>query len=187
VPEIDLRKRDLLTDISQTYYLLNGQTSSGHNTSYGSLFERTRYSIVLLAAITLENFKDRAFNIKGTFFYNLYRLQQVADFLHLEYDMKNQARKIYEELKDKGEVRMEITEDNRTLVSLTEKGINRCLKKIKELHDLRNYFFRLPLLQEKYIVVDGLTGRAKADLKSKSYPMTKDENNVEMLIKSISE
>lgn len=186
MPEIDLHKRDLLTDISQTYYLLNGKTSGGHDTSFRPLFEETKYAIVLLAAITLENFKDRAFNIKGTFFYNLYRLQQVADFLRLEYDMKNQARKIYEELKDKGEVRMEITEDNRTFVSPTEKGINRCLKKIKELHDLRNYFSRLPSLQEKYID-DGLTVRAGTDLKSKSHPMTEDENNVEMLIKSISE
>jgi hypothetical protein len=81
---------------------------------------------------------------------------------------------------------MGITEDNRTFVSLTEKGINWCLKKIKELHDLRNYFSRLSSLQEKYID-DGLIGRAGTDLKPKSYPMTKDENNVEMLIKSISE
>ena len=100
--------------------------------------------------------------------------------------MKNQARKIYEELKGMGEVRMEITEDNRTFISLTEKGISRCLKKIEELHNLRNYFARLPSLQEKY-VGDGLTGRAVTDLKSKSQPMTEDENNVEMLIKSISE
>lgn len=84
MPKIDLHKRDLLTDISQTYYLLNGKTSGGRDTSYRPLFEETRYAIVLLAAITLENFKDRAFNIKGTFFYNLYRTAiRTCNFLML--------------------------------------------------------------------------------------------------------
>ena len=70
MPEINLRdKGDLLSDISQTYYLLNGQTSGGHNASYGSLFKRTRYAVILLAAITLENFKDQTENIKGSPFY----------------------------------------------------------------------------------------------------------------------
>jgi predicted transcriptional regulator len=187
VPEIDLRKKgNLLSDISQTYYLLNGQTSGGHNTSYGSLFKRTRYSIILLAAITLENFKDQTENIQGTPFYNFYRLKKVADFLRLDYDRTKQAKKIYEELENMGEVQKETTEDNRTYISLTEKGINRCFKKLEELHNLRNYFARLPSLQEKYLE-DGLIGRVSTDLQSKSYSMTMDENNVEMLIKSISE
>ena len=187
MPEIDLHdKGELLTDISQTYYLLNGQTSGGHNTSYGSLFKRTRYAVILLAAITLENFKDQTENIKGTPFYNLYRLEKVADFLRLDYDRTKQAKKIYEELESMGDVRKETTEDNRTYISLTEKGINRCFRKLEELHNLRNYFARLPSLQEKYLD-DALTGRVSADLQSKSYPMTEDENNVEMLIISISE
>ena len=187
MPEIDLRnKGDLLSDISQTYYLLNGQTSGGHNTSYGSLFKRTKYRIILLAPITLENFKDQTLNIKGSPFYNLYQLEKVADFLRLDYDRTKQAKKIYEELESTGEVRKETTEDNRTYISLTENGITMCLKKIEELHNLRNYFSKLPSLQEKYLT-DGLTGRASADLQSKSNPMTEDENNVEMLIKSLSE
>ena len=160
----------------------NGQTSVGQETSYVSLFKRTRYCIILLVAITLENFKDQTINVKGVPFYNLYRLEKVADFLHLEYDRTKQAKKIYEELESMGEVRKETTKDNRTYISLTEKGINKCLKKIEELHKLRNYFARLPMLQEKYI-----SGREGTDLQSKSHPMTEEENIVEMLIRNISE
>jgi hypothetical protein len=179
-------KRDLLNDISQVYYLLNGLTSNGQNATYGSLFETTRYAIILLAAITLQNFKDQTVKIKGSPFYNLYRLEKVADFLRLEYDRKNLAKNIYEDLEIKGEVEKEVTEDNKTYISLTEKGIANCLKKIEELHRLRDYFAKLPPLEQNY-TEDGLTGRSVSGLKSKSGGMTEYENSVEKLIKSISE
>ena len=187
VSRIDLQaKTDLLNDISRVYYLLNGVTSNGQNAAYGSLFETTRYAIILLAAITLQNFKDQTIKIKETPFYNLYRLEKVANFLRLEYDRKNLAKKIYEDLEAKGEVEKKVTEDNKTYISLTEKGIGSCLKKIEELHNLRDYFTRLPPLEQNYIE-DGLTGRSVSKLKSKSSAMTEYENNVEKLIKSISE
>jgi hypothetical protein len=187
VSKIDLRtKRDLLNDISQGYYLLNGQTSNGQNATYGSLFKTTRYAIILLAAITLQNFKDQTVKIKETPFYNLYRLEKVADFLRLEYDRTKQAKKIYEDLEIKGEVEKEVTEDNKTYISLTEKGITSCLRKIDELHHLRDYFARLPPLEQHYIE-DGLVGRPVAALKSKSSVMTEHESNIEKLIRSISQ
>jgi hypothetical protein len=185
-PESDLRsKRDLLSDISRITYLLNGQTSNGQNTTYGSLFKTTRYAVILLAAISLQSFRDHTVSVKGTPFHNLYRLEKVADFLRLEYDRTKQAKKIYEDLERKGEVKREVTKDNRTYISLTEKGITNCLKKIEELHSLNDYFARVPPLQQLYI--DDGTGSSVADLQSKSFAMTEHESNVEKLIKSISE
>lgn len=179
----NLRKGDLLNDISQVYVLLNGQTTDGRNTTYGSLFKTTRYAIILLAAISLETFKDKTIKISGTPFFNLYRLDQVAEALHLQYDRTKQAKKIYEDLGKNGEVKIEITEDNRTYVSLTEKGIKNCLKKIQELHDLKDYFGRLPPLQQKY-TEDWKPGE---DLQSKSNELIEDEFKVQKLIKSIAE
>ncbi|MGI0044202.1 MAG: hypothetical protein ACRD47_10865 [Nitrososphaeraceae archaeon] len=187
VSKIDLRtKRDLLNDISQVYYLLNGQTSNGQNATYGSLFKTTRYAIILLAAITLQNFKDQTVKIKETPFYNFYRLEKVADFLRLEYDRTKQAKKIYEDLEIKGEVEKEVTEDNKTYISLTEKGITNCLRKIDELHHLRDYFARLPPLEQHYIEEE-LAGKSVSALKSKSSVMIEHESNIEKLIRSISE
>jgi len=175
-----------IKNISQVYYLLNGQTSNGQNATYGSLFKTTRYAIILLAAITLENFKDQTVKIKEIPFYNLYRLEKVADFLRLEYDRTKQAKKIYEDLEIKGEVEKKVTEDNKTFISLTEKGMTSCLRKIEELHRLRDYFARLPPLEQNYIE-DGLTGRSVSAMKSKSNVMTEHESNIEKLIRSISE
>jgi hypothetical protein len=87
-------RRDLLNDISQIYILLNGQTTDGRNATYASLFKSTRYAIILLAAITLENFKAQTVVFRGTPFYNLYRLEKVADYLRLAYDRTKQAKKI---------------------------------------------------------------------------------------------
>jgi hypothetical protein len=185
VPEADLRsKKDLMNDISRVTYILNGQTSNGQNTTYGSLFKTTRYAVILLAAISLQSFRDQTITVKGAPFHNLYRLEKVADFLRLEYDRTKQAKKIYEDLEKKGEVKREVTKDNRTYISLTEKGINNCLKKIEELHGLHDYFTRVPPLQQRYI--DDGTGSSVVDSQSKSFPMTEYESNVEKLINSIS-
>jgi ATP-dependent Lon protease len=185
-PETDLRdKGGLINDISEIYQLLNGQTNDGQSARYGSLFKITRYAIVLLAAATLENFKDQTMVIKGSPFFNFYRLEKVADFLHLEYDRTKQAKKIYEELESRGEVTREVTKDNKTYISLTENGVNKCLKKIQELRNLKDYFVRIPPLQQNY-TQDWLARKSSEDLLSKSYEMTSDEANVEKLIKSIS-
>lgn len=56
---------------------------------------------------------------------------------------------MYEELEDKGDVKKEITTDNKTFVSLTEKGKKKCLIKLDELHDLRVYLSNIPS-EDKY-------------------------------------
>jgi hypothetical protein len=165
---------------------LNGQTTDGRNTTYASLFKITRYAIILLAATSLENFKDQRVKIRGTTFFNLYRLDKVADFLRLQYDRTKQAKKIYEYLGSRGEVKIEVTEDNKTYVSLTEKGMKNCLKKIQELHSLKDYFGRIPPLQQKY-TEDWPARKPEEDTQSKSNELMQEEINVEKLIKSIAE
>jgi hypothetical protein len=182
----NLSKGGLLSDILEIHLLLNGQTNDGRNASYGSLFKTTRYATILLAATSLENFKVHTVEIRGTSYFNLYRLDQVADALRLDYDRTKQAKKIYEELAANSEVKIEVTEDNKTYVSLTEKGIRNCLKKIQELHDLKDYFGRLPPLQQKY-TEDELASKPGKGLQSKSNELIEDELKVEMLIKSIAE
>jgi predicted transcriptional regulator len=176
---------DLIDDISQIYVILNGRTIDGRNASYGSLFKTTRYAVILLAAITIETFKDHTLEIKGTYFYNLYRLEKVADALHLEYDRTKQAKKIYADMEGRQEVMKKVTKDNRTYISLTKKGIEKCLKKIQELHKLKDYFARFPPVQENY-TEDLLTDSSRPNLRSKSQEMNEFETEVEKLIQSIS-
>jgi DNA-binding MarR family transcriptional regulator len=177
-------RRHLLNDISQIYIILNGQTTDGRNATYASLFKSTRYAIILLAAITLENFKAQTVVFRRAPFYNLYRLEKVADYLRLAYDRTKQAKKIYDDLEKKGEVEKEVTQDKRTYLSLTETGINSCFRKIQELQELNNYFAKIPPLQQKY-TEEWRTGMVTDDLRAKSSEMTKEELEVEKLIESI--
>src|SRR5687768_16109790 len=112
-----------MNDIAEIYLLLQGQYIDGKNTTFGSMFETTRYAVILLVGITVEHFKDKTMTIDGTPFYNIYRREKVADFLHLDYDRKRQAKKIYEDLEKKGDLKKIVTEENMTYVTLTEKGI----------------------------------------------------------------
>jgi hypothetical protein len=50
-------RRSLLNDISQIYILLIGQTSNRRNATYSQGFKPVRNAVILLAAISLENFK----------------------------------------------------------------------------------------------------------------------------------
>jgi hypothetical protein len=50
---------------------------------------------------------------------------------------------------DRGHVKI-ITEDNRTFITFTEKGIKSCEEKIEELQDLNEHFNENPLEQQKY-------------------------------------
>jgi uncharacterized pyridoxamine 5'-phosphate oxidase family protein len=177
-------RTNLLINISQVYILLNGQTSNRRNATYSQGFKPVRYAVILLAAISLENFKAQTLVIKGTPFYNLYRLEKVAAFLRLEYDRTKQAKKIYDDLERKGEVTKTVSEDNRTYVSLTEKGKKSCVTKMQELHDLKDYFDKIPSLQDKY-EEDGSS--STFDARSKSNDMIDLGNKVQKLIKSISE
>jgi predicted transcriptional regulator len=176
----------LMNDIAEVYLLLKGQYIDGQKTTFGSMFKNTRYAVILLVAITSEHFKEHTIVIKGIPFYNFYRLEKVADFLRLDYDRTRQSRKIYEDLQRKGNLKMIVTKENNTYVTLTEKGISECKKMIKDLRDLNGYLLRIPSLGNKY-TIDQLPSRPPRDLQYKSHELTKEEAEVERLVKSISE
>lgn len=134
--------------IAEVRCLLNGKTTDGRPAKRFN-FTTTKYAIILLAATALTIFRDETMTIRSSPFFNLYKLAQVAEYLHLEYDRRRQATKMYEELEDKGDVKKEITTDNKTFISLTEKGKKRCLIKLDELHDLRVYLSKIPS-EDKY-------------------------------------
>ena len=67
-------------------------------------FKTTRYAVILMAVITLHNYsKIEQIKINGTPFFNLYRLEKVADFISCDSNMieTKQAKKIYEDLERK--------------------------------------------------------------------------------------
>jgi hypothetical protein len=107
-------------------------------------FKETRYAVILLAATTPRNFKQYTvtlYSIKdGQEYtcYNLYRLTKVAAFLDLPYDRSKQAKKIYEDLKEKREVRIFVKQHKR-YVCLTNEGRNVALYKLEELRRLEDY------------------------------------------------
>jgi hypothetical protein len=171
----------LLNQIAEVHCLLNGKTMDGRPARKLD-FRIARYAIILLAATTLENFMDKTLKIKDIPFFNLYRLEMVAQNLHLEYDRTKQARKMYEGLEKKGEIKREITAENKTYITLTEKGTKSCLKKLEELQTLRGYLTKIPSLQDKYAGQD----ESRKDLRSKSQGLTETEVRVEELIARIS-
>ena len=150
-------------------------------------FKIARYAIILLAAATLENFRSQTLTIADSPFFNLYRLEKVAENLHLDYDRTKQAKKIYEELEKKGEIRKETTAENKTYISLTEKGEKICLKKLEELYDLKDYLIRTPSLQDKYTEGYELQQNEwSKDVVSKSQGFTDVEIKAEEMITRIS-
>ncbi len=176
----------LMNDIAELYLLLQGQNIDGQNTTFGSIFRTTRYAVILLAAITLDQFEENREKIKGTPFCNFYRLEKVAHALRLDYDRKRQAKIIYEDLERKGNLKKIVTEENKTYVTLTEKGIKECRKKIQELRDLKDYLLRIPALGDRY-TTDEIISRAERDSHPKSHELTEEEAKVERLVKNISE
>ncbi len=176
----------LMNDIAELYLLLQGQNIDGQNTTFGSIFRTTRYAVILLAAVSLDHFEENTVKIKGTTFCNFYRLEKVAHALRLDYDRKRQAKKIYEDLQRKGNLKIIVTEENKTYITLTEKGIKECRKKIQKVRDLKNYLLRIPALGDRY-TTDEVISRLERDLHGKSHELTEEESEVERLVKSISE
>lgn len=107
----------LFNQIAEVRCLLNGKTTDGRPAKFN--FTTTKYAIILLAATAIEIFRAETLLIQNSSFFNLYNLEKVAEYLHLEYDRRWQAIKMYKDLEDRGDVRKEITADNKTYISLT--------------------------------------------------------------------
>jgi hypothetical protein len=144
-------KDDFFDSIADLYLLLNGRTLQGKKATYGSYFTTLRYALVLLYAITSEIVRDeneKDLTLDCTRF-NFYRLNKVADLLHLEFERRRVAKKIYTELKDKGYAKTE-RKGGKEYICITEKGEKSCKNKMEETRKLKRYFMSLPLLQAKY-------------------------------------
>jgi hypothetical protein len=177
-----LNSENLLTKIAYVYNLLNGKKLDGKNATYHSNFKKARYASILLASVTLDNFKDEPCP-NDCNSYNFYKLAKVAKTLELEFDRTRIAKKIYDEMIKSGEVKTERIED-KEYICITEKGKKICQKQLEELHLLRNYFEAIPAIQEKY------NENQYPNYLSKGLPASIDpkiEETVEELINNISD
>lgn len=159
----------LFNQIAEVRCLLNGKTTDGRPAKKFN-FTTTKYAIILFAATALEIFSAETLTIGNSPFFNFYKLGQGAEYLDLEYDRRRQAIKVYKDLEDKGDIKKEVTADNKTYISLTEKGKNSCRIKLEELHDLTDYLNKIPSLQDKYaekedMISKGVRKRLTEELK----------------------
>src|SRR5215216_4132510 len=113
-------KNSLIVRLHEIVLLLNGEHRGGKRATLASDFRTTRYVIALLAAIMIEIFSEHTIRIGTETFCNLYRLEKVANRLHLRFNRTRIAEKIFEQLEQKGEVK-KLVKDNKTFVTFTKK------------------------------------------------------------------
>jgi hypothetical protein len=176
-------KESLLSRIYEVRNLLNGDAQPGKRATFGPGFKMSRYVIILFAATTIKIFSEQTENIKGSMYFNFYRLQKVASRLQLEFDRTKIARKIYSELQDKGEVAT-VIEENKTFVTLTEKGKQNCQEKLQELCELNRLFLSEPSSTERFLELGRDVGANYP--KSSNRKLTKKDMAIDALIKNIS-
>jgi predicted transcriptional regulator len=132
-------KDSLISRLHEIVILLNGEHRGGKRATFASDFGTARYAIALLAAIMIEIFSDHTISVGNEIFCNFYRLEKVANRLHLQFDRTRIAEKIFEQLEKKGEVK-KLVKDNKTFITLTKKGKENCLKKLDQLCELNRLF-----------------------------------------------
>jgi hypothetical protein len=174
-------KADLVLRIRQVRPLLNGRYRDGSKATFSSDFKFTRYAIVLWSAITLSNFEYHTKKIRDATFISYYSLYKVAKFLGLEFERTKTAPYIYKELIDRGQVKI-ITENNKTLITLTKRGKKGCEEKLEELQLLDEHFNTNPLEQQKYS--EGIYEKAGTVKGTSS--LGKTNTGIDRLIKKIS-
>jgi hypothetical protein len=179
-------KTDLIVKIKQTSILLNGRHRDGSKATFASDFKFTRYSIVLLAALSISNFEYHTKRIGSTTFVSYYNLYKVARFLGLEFERTKSAPYIYKELTQRGHVKI-VLENNRTFITFTEKGKKSCEEKLEELRDLNEQFNSSPFEQQKYKEDENWSKRSVKGAKPKPMDAETTETPIDKLIKRISE
>jgi predicted transcriptional regulator len=179
---------DLLIKIKEVKSLLNGVTPDGKEATYASLFKIWRYAIILLVSINFPGFEEHTKQIQSTTYINFYRLNKIAKFLDLKFDRTKMAYKIYTELESKGLTRT-ITDDNKTFITVTEKGQEKCLEKLDQLLKLNEYLYSDASLKDRYSEEEQRLdeNRMSKDLKIKPSHPTEKEVTVDNLIKRISD
>jgi len=179
-------KADLMLRIKQARMLLNGRHNDGSKVTFASNFKFTRYAIVLLAAISMSNFEYHTKKIQNTVFISYYNLYKVAKFLGIEFERTKSTPYVYKELIDRGQVKI-VTEDNRTLVTLTERGKKSCEEKLEELQLLNEHFNENPSDRQKYQEREDWGGRSVKGSGLGSLQRLDVETEVHKLIEKISQ
>jgi predicted transcriptional regulator len=172
--------------IKQARLLLNGKHKDGSKATFSSNFKYTRYAIVILAAISMSNFEYHTKKIQNAAFISYYNLYKVAKFLGIEFERTKSAPYVYNELVDRGQVKI-VTEDNRTFITLTEKGKKSCEEKLEELQLLNEHFNENPSYQQKYREGEEWKGTRVKGAKQRSQRQTDIETEIDKLIKKISQ
>jgi hypothetical protein len=174
----------LFENIKQIRNLLNGKTPDGNKATFGPRFTSTRYAIVLFTSTLMSVLKEDILDSQdeGCVEFNLYGLKQVAETMRLEFDRTRTAKRMYEELIRKGDIAIKRDESHEYLC-ITEKGKERCLKKIQELKIIESQFEQLPPLQGAY--KEGKKPLSKGYNKDPIYLQSK--RKVDELIESVSD
>jgi DNA-binding MarR family transcriptional regulator len=178
--------KDLLIRISAIRQLLNGTTSDGKKAIYAPGFRIPRYVIILLAGITVPIFKEYA-DIDNSDCINFYRLNKIAQYLRLEFDRTKAASSIYKKLEEKGYIIIVTTQDHKTCIKLTLKGIEKCKQDLESLQTLAEYFHAHPGLQARYSEDKTEENQLYVSKGASSkYPQTDLDLTVENLITNVS-
>jgi hypothetical protein len=179
-------KADLLLSIKQASPLLNGKYHDGTKAKFATDFKFTRYAIILLAAISVSTFEYHTKKIQNDTFVSFYRLHSVARVLGVKFERTKSAPYAYKELVDRGQVKM-VTEDNRTYVTLTDRGKKSCKEKLEELQLLNEHFNRNPLERLKYREKEDWRGLPAKGMAPGSRQELLVETEIDKLIKKISQ
>ncbi len=129
--------------------LLNNRYSDGNKMPPEEKgFGRARYAIVLLAAISLPSFAYHTKKIQNVNFVSYYNLYKIAKNLGLEFERNRAAPNAYVELTQRGDAKVTV-EDNRTFITLTDKGRKRCEEIVEDLQYLNEHINSVQLVQQK--------------------------------------
>ena len=166
--------------------LLNGRFHDGSKASFELGFKYARYAIVLLAAITMPSFRYHTKTIQNTNVASYYNLYKVAKILGLEFERNRAAPKAYDELTQRGYVKI-IRENSRTFITFTEEGKRNCEEILEHLQLLNDLFNSNLLVQQRY--KEGANERQKMvkGIYSSSQRRLEIETEIDRLIRKISQ
>lgn len=123
--------------IMQVKHMLNGKDRSGNKTSLYSEIKHLRYYAVLDYAMNSSIYKNESKTVNEKNFFNVYRLEKVANTLDLDFDKSRIAKKVFEDGEKRGEIEF-LREDHREYVRLTPKGIDTLNEGLDELKSLQS-------------------------------------------------
>lgn len=178
-------KTDLLIQISTVRPLLNGTTFDGKKADYAPGFKYPRYAVILLAGITVPVFEEHTEKVKNSVCLKIYRLDKVANVLRLDFE-RTKAADTYRDLEKDGKIKI-ITENNKTFITLTRKGVEKCEEDLESLQIIAKLFHSHPGVQDRHSETErNEDDRLSKGLTPKAHKFSDIDTEVDKLISSIS-